>query len=53
MARRKFKNNHNYIIFDGVRGLYNMDDFGNAFRVFPVGILGRGLVQTYIRKGKI
>lgn len=42
-----------YWAFNNVCGIYQTDDFGNAFRVFPMGIMGRGLMGTYIRKGKI
>lgn len=42
-----------YWAFNTVRGIYQFDDFGNSYRVFPQGIMGRGLMGTYIRKGKI
>lgn len=42
-----------YWAFNTARGIYQVDDFGNSYRVFPQGIMGRGLMGTYIRKGKI
>lgn len=38
---------------ESLNGLFNMDDYGNAFRVKRWEVLGRGLVFTLIKQGKL